>query len=407
MRIAYLTQPYPPMISGASIFAEQMAKGMANRGHEVLVIAASDREYAYTQIEEDITIVRLRSINNPLRIGQRLLLAPRNMVMKTLQEFQPDVIHVHEPIQMGTFGLEHAKQHGIPITLTTHQLPWFIASYLPDKFFIREIAEAMIWLYSGWLMKRFSSVIAPTKTISKIIKHKTGVKTKTIHYGIDLETFHPHTSLKERKAARSRFGLPPNAPIILHTGRLDTDKSVHHVIHAAAESMKDSDAHLLVVGDGKQRDHLIHLCKSLGIEARAHFPGFIVDKEKLAEIYRMSNVFVTASEIETQGIVILEAAACRLPIVAVSATCIPEVVQHKGNGLLVNSGDINGMSSSITRILGDESAAQAMRSRSYDIAQKYGLRISISKHEKHYKQMLKQKVRDVVMIKAFSKTWEH
>jgi len=77
MRIAYLTQPYPPMVSGAAVVAEHLAKEMANRGHDVLVIAASDKEYAYTQITGNLTVIRLRSINNPLRVGQKILLLPR------------------------------------------------------------------------------------------------------------------------------------------------------------------------------------------------------------------------------------------------------------------------------------------------------------------------------------------
>lgn len=393
MRIAYLTQPYPPMISGASIAAGQLAEEMAKRGHNVLVIAASDRDYAYTQISENLTVVRLKSANNPLRVGQRVMLAPRRQTLDALRNFQPDMIHVHEPLQMGVIGLEYAKRSRIPVTLTAHQLPGFVACYLPDKFFIREIVEKVLWLYSGWLLKRFSSIIAPTKTVSKIVKNKTGVKPKIIHYGIDLETFHPRTNAEETNTARIRYGLPFNAPIILYAGRLDMDKSVQRAILAAAEVVRHSDAHLLIVGDGNRKKHLMELCKNLGIESRTRFTGFISDKEELARIYRMSNVFITASEIETQGIVILEAAACGLPIVAVRATCIPEIVQHEMNGLLAAPGDIAAMSRALNRILNNSAAAQAMKIKSRSIAEKYSFETSFSKHEKFYRQMVRQKIR--------------
>ena len=283
MRIAYLTQSYPPMISGASIAAGELAEEMAGRGHTVLVIAASEREYAYTHIEGNLTVVRLSSLNNPLRVGQRILITPRRMVLENLQDFQPDLIHVHEPFQLGLLGLQYAKQHHIPIILTTHQLPWFIASYMPDKFHIREWVEKTLWLYASWLLKRFSSVIAPTKTVSRIIKNKTGVKPMTIHYGIDLLTFHPHAGMAEKYETRIQYRLPSNAPVILHTGRLDTDKLVQRALLAAAETISHSDAHLLIVGDGNQKRHLMGLCRSLGIESRAHFTGFISDKRELAK----------------------------------------------------------------------------------------------------------------------------
>lgn len=381
------------MVSGASIVAEQLAQEMANRGHEVLVIAASEKQHAYTQTEGNLTVIRLISINNPLRVGQKILLAPRRKVLQALRDFQPDVIHAHEPVQMGSPGREYARQSCIPITMTTHQLPWFVASYLPDKFGIRKIVEAALWKYASWLTKEFSSVISPTQTISRIIKSKTGTKPRTISYGIDLQIFHSHSSAEEEIATRCQFDLPLNAPIILHTGRLDTDKSVERVILAAGAAIRESDAYLLVVGDGNQKRSLIQLCRSLGIESRVHFTGFISNKEELARIYRISSVFVTASEIETQGIAILEAAASGLPIVAVKATCIPEIVQHGVNGYLANPGDIDAMSRCIAKILSNPAKACEMKLKSRAIAEKFRAEVTFAKHERLYKQMIRQKSR--------------
>src|SRR3990172_10024630 len=102
MRIAYLAQAYPPMISGAALFADQIAEAMASRGHQVLVLAASDKEYSYHIQKGNLTIQRMRSLQNPMRVGQRFLLYPRGMVMKTLHQFRPEVIHTHEPLQIGS-----------------------------------------------------------------------------------------------------------------------------------------------------------------------------------------------------------------------------------------------------------------------------------------------------------------
>lgn len=114
MRIAYLTQSYPPMISGASIVSEQLAISMAERGHQVLVIAASDRIQPYISLQKNLTVLRLRSIHNPMRVGQRFLFNPSRSLMKALREFRPDVIHSHEPLQMGWAGIKYAKRTRIP-----------------------------------------------------------------------------------------------------------------------------------------------------------------------------------------------------------------------------------------------------------------------------------------------------
>lgn len=398
MRIAYLTQPYPPMVSGASIVAEQLAKAMAARGHEVLVIAASETGRPYIETAQNLTVLRLRSIHNPLRVNQRIMFLQRRAVLQALYKFKPDVIHVHEPVQMGAVGLKYVKHANIPITMTSHQLPWFVASYLPNLPGLRAWMEKLVWKYAGFIVKKFTVIVSPTQTIASIIRLRTGVAPSVIPFGINLMNFHPFARSSERIATRVKLNLPLYAPVILHVGRLDLDKSVDHVIHAAADSIHKSNAHLLIVGDGCQKPALIDLSKSLRINTRVHFSGFISNKEELAKIYQAADVFITASEIETQGIVILEAAACGLPIVAVNTTCIPEIVHHGCNGYLTDPGDTISMGKLIEEILSDTDLANLMSKQSRLIAEKYQPEITFDEHERLYRQMVKQRV--------FTKIWQ-
>lgn len=389
MRIAYLTQSYPPMVSGASIAAEQLAKAMAKRGHEVLVIAASDTGNQYLVKKKNLTIVKLKSIRNPLRVNQRSLLFPKSRILQALQKFQPDLIHTHEPLQVGLSGLSYAESTHIPIVLTTHQLPWFVASYIPDVVGLRNFVEKLVWRYARWIIKKFSCVISPTKTITRIIQTKTNLKPITINYGIDLQLFSPCHHPAEKEETRLQFNIPRSSQIILHIGRLDVDKSVDRMIFASEKLLKNSKTRLLIVGDGSQRDALQKLCVSLGIENQVCFAGFISCKGELAKIYRASDIFVTASEIETQGIVILEAMACGLPIAAVKATCIPEVVKDGVNGYLAKSGDKSGLSEAINQILKNRQCVKSMKTHSRLIAEKYSIESSFAKHEKLYIRLLK------------------
>jgi glycosyltransferase involved in cell wall biosynthesis len=388
MRIAYLTQSYPPMISGASLIAEQIARGMSTRGHEVLVIAASDTGAPYQIREDRLTVLRLASFRNPLRAKQRLLAFPHRSIMRTLRDFQPDIIHTHEPAQMGFLALKYACSTHIPVILTAHQLPWFVASYLPNIPFLRVAVEQLAWSYAGFLTGSFSSVISPTKTISDIIQAKTGYFPITIPNGIDLKTFTPQASTGEDAEIRAQYNLPIDAPIILHVGRLDADKNVEHVLLAAQSVILKSNAHLLVVGDGSRKQALMELSKSLGIEARARFAGFITDKMELARIYRSADAFVTASEIETQGIVLIEAAACGLPIAAVNAACIPEVVHEGITGHLSQPGNISALSRAIKKLLERSSEGKPMQRECQKLAEKYKIESSIERHEAFYLQSI-------------------
>lgn len=386
MRIAYLTQPYPPMISGASIAAEQLAKGMAERGHEILVIAASDTGQAYQTHEKNLTVLRLKSFNNPLRVRQRLLAFPHRTIMKALCEFKPDLIHTHEPAQMGFLGLKYACSTRIPVILTAHQLPWFITPYLPDIPMLKTFVERLAWTYAGWLTGNFSSIISPTLTISEVIQVKTGFYPTTIPYGIDLKTFNLNAAVDEATEIHTRYSIPDHMPIILHVGRLDADKNVERVLLAAESVIKKSNAHLLIVGDGRRKQALIELSTSLGIEESTHLVGFISKKSELAKIYRSADVFVTASEIETQGIVLLEAAACGLPSAAVDATCISEVVQDGKTGYLAQPGNIPALGKAIEKLLERSVEKRQMQIECRKLAEKYGLEPSNEKHEIFYLQ---------------------
>lgn len=388
MRIAYLTQSYPPMISGAALVVENLATAMAKRGHQVLVIAASDKSQSYLVEKGNLAVLRLKSLHNPLRVGQRFLTYPRRSVMNALWKFAPEIIHVHEPLQMSWLGVEYAKQTNIPITLTVHQLPSLIASYLPD--FFRGYAEAILWTYARWLSKKFTSMTAPTQTISALITQMTGLKTNTISSGVDLGIFRPAFSCNEGIAIRQNWNLPSSAPILLHVGRLDAEKRVDRVIWAAAQTLLVSKAHLLIVGDGCQKNNLIKLCNDLKITERVHFIGFVSAEEGLPGIYRVANLFVTASEIETQGIVLLEAAASALPIVAVRATCIPEIVYDEINGYLEEPGDVHRMSNAMNLLLENPDKASQMGKASRAIVEKHGVRYTLDAHERSYHDLARQ-----------------
>jgi glycosyltransferase involved in cell wall biosynthesis len=379
------------MVSGAAIVTEQLARGMAVRGHQVLVIAASDTGQPYTETEQNLTVMRLKSIRNPLRIKQCIMFMQRRAVLQALNEFRPDLIHVHEPIQMGPVGLKYIKRVNIPIVMTSHQLPWFVASYMPNLPRLRAWIEKLLWRYARKLTMQYTMVISPTRTISRIIEANTGSIPITINYGIDQKVYHPYVTEQEVITLRKKYNIPENTKLILHTGRLDADKHVDRVIRSLEGVIKKSGAHLLIVGDGCEKPKLMKLCKSLEIEKYVHFPGFIYIKDELAVIYRSSNIFVTASEIETQGIVILEAIACGLPVVAVDATCIPEVVHHNANGYTTNPGDIDAMAKAIEKILQNPSLANSMRAKSLLLAKRYNIEFSFVRHEEFYYQLHENK----------------
>jgi 1,2-diacylglycerol 3-alpha-glucosyltransferase len=388
MRIAYLTQSYPPMISGAALVVENLATGMAGLGHEVLVIAASDTSRTYRVQHSNLTILRLKSVHNPTRVGQRFTPYSRRSVTTALQEFRPEAIHSHEPMPISLPAIRYAGEMNLPTVITIHQLPPTATSHLPG--YLQVGMEKLLWKYGRWYSEKFTALITPTETTSLQIRKILGRPVNTISNGIDLQIFHPPLQDEDGAATRQKWNLPPDVPILLHVGRLDPDKNAERVIQAAAQALSGNNAILLIVGDGLRKPPLMKLSESLGISDRVHFTGFISTRQGLPELYRIACLFITASEIETQGLVLLEAAASGLPIVAVRATCIPELVHDGVNGFLAEPGDVEGLQLGMSTLLNDENKAVQMGKASLALAQQHDNRFTIEAHEKLYYQLIEQ-----------------
>ena len=388
MRIAYLTQSYPPMISGAALVVEHLATGMAGSGHKVLVIAASDTSNTYVVEKKNLTVLRLKSVHNPTRVGQRFTPYSRRSVTSALQDFRPEAIHSHEPMPISLPAIRYAGEMNVPTVITIHQLPPTATRHLPG--YLQVSMENLLWRYGRWYSKKFTALITPTETTSIQVRRIVGRPVTTISNGIDLRTFHPAREDEDEVAIRKKWNLPPDVPLLLHVGRLDPDKYVERVLQAAAQVMDGNNAHLLIVGDGVRKSALMNLSESLGISDRVHFTGFISTKQGLPELYRIARLFVNASEIETQGLVLLEAAASGLPIVAVRATCIPEIVHDGVNGFLAEPGDVEGLSRGMNALLSDENKVEQMGRASLALAQQHDNRFTIEAHERLYKQLIEK-----------------
>jgi glycosyltransferase involved in cell wall biosynthesis len=391
MKIAFITQPYPPMVSGASLVVKTLAEGMEKRGHKVLVIAASDRGDTYVELSGKLRVIRLKSELNPKRANQRYVAGSYKEIHAEIERFKPDLIHIHDLISLGVLGLISGKRMSIPVIATIHQLPWFISAYLPDYPGLKTSIENCLWGYSRWLSRQCQLMIVPTPTIVEQIKLKAGFETVAISNGVDLTRFRPNSECRnEIKELSNKYGISPNLPIILHVGRLDVDKNVDCVIRVAANVFSKISAQLLVVGDGECRNNLIELSHDLGVQQYCHFTGFVDPLTDLPALYRLAMVFITASEIETQGLVLLEAMSSGLPIVAVDATCIHEAVTHGINGYLSPPGDEEGLTDNLIEILSSPQKAIRMGEMSRFLVLGHSIENSLDQHEKLFQKIVFQ-----------------
>jgi glycosyltransferase involved in cell wall biosynthesis len=351
---------------------------MAKAGHEVVVICASDEDKSYKSRSDDVVVIRLRSLRNPLRVKQRFGIWSPAMIATYLEAFNPQIAHFHDPLPLAGLSANRRLTSPPVNVLTIHQLPWFVSLYIPS---LRRPVESVFWEYGIRLTKSFDEVITPSETIADMVSVHTKRRPFVISNGIDLERFNPIPRFEgEGDALRRKYQLDADLPVILYVGRVDTDKQVDLLVQAVSQTLRSVKAQLLIIGDGRRLERIIELTKKLGIHNLCHFPGFISPDGDLPGLYRLGSVFCTASVIEIQSSVVLEAAASGLPIVAFHASSMPELISDGESGYLVPPLDITGMADRIGSLLQNPAKATVMGLAGLRIAQKHSSANSIEAH---------------------------
>ena len=392
MRLALISQTYPPMVSGISVAVRQLAHGLAERGHAVTVIAASDLNRRYRSYQGGVELIRLRSHPTPARVGQRWVSWRASELRHILEQVRPQLIHLHDPV-LGAFVIPGvARSLGLPVVLTAHALPDNVIALAFDLPGAQRLTSMALWALAARRLPQFDAVVTPAGYTARQYATHAGARAVVISNGVNTERFRPEPgSPDERRQLMARFGLNPALPVILHVGRLDHEKRVGEVLQAAARLLQRVDTQLMIVGDGDARRYLERLSRRLGIESRTVFTGFVSREAELPGIYRLGSVFVIASRIEAEGIVVLEAAASGLPIVAVRATSMIELVEEPGCGYLVEPGDIEALAGNTALILQDEKLQRRLGESARHMALDRSLRRSVELHEALYERVLRER----------------
>ncbi len=420
MRIAITSDLYYPMTNGVAVFAHNLAKGLAKQGHEVMVLCPSFIGKKHRTKRDGVTTVYLRSIRFPFypdqinevpdnkeilglslprlayRHGLWITVDPYPEMKKALDRFRPDVIHNQTAEMIAFAARRYAKKRDIPMVSTGHAYPDNITSQVKLLKPIKRPVDAILRSYMASFLKHSEYATMPTEmAIEDLVpknRKRFKVTVEPLSNGVDLTSFTPG---KPASKVLRRFHLDPDKPRVLYVGRVDPEKSISNVILAFAEVLEQVlEAELVIVGDGIDRSHLTDLVKSLGIEKSVRFLGRIMLPD-VVDIYRASSIFATASETETQGIVLIEAAATGLPLVAVDAGAVRELCQNKKNGLLCKPGDTVEMGRALTKLLRDEDLRKKYGKQSLEIAKQHDLNRTLDRFGEIYLEAITLKGKKV------------
>lgn len=380
------TESYFPTISGVAVFSRQLALELIKRGHSVHVICPSTRFRSYSELDEGIKVHRIRAIKNPFRPRLKISLLARGHVTKWFNEIKPDVVHMQDPTSICSELIRMCNINHTKSVITNHFAFEYVLSYLPWLKFSHKLIAKLLEKYLIKMYNRCDFVTFPSDTIRQHFGYqKLKTPSQTISNGVNLDQFFPSFNFEELKA---HFDLP-NKPLILHLGRLDQDKKVGLILDAFAKVKQKYDAHLIIGGEGNRKKKLCKKAHQYGLDKDITFIGFINHQTELPQLYQMATVFVTASTIETQGIVVLEAMASSLPIVAPNAGALPELVQNGFNGYLFKPDDIDDLAAKLTLILNNPHNARRMGEQSLAHVARHEVSLSIDQFEHIYYNILK------------------
>jgi len=370
---------FAPDVNGAARFAERLAAGLVERGHNVHIVApaASRKHGTWTEEHEGqkMTAHRLYSwrwyphdwlrFAIPWRIKQNSA--------RILDEVKPDVVHFQSHIVVGRGLSQEAQKRGIRIIGTNHFMPENMLEFTLLPRFIQDYAIGLAWKAARRTFGRAEAVTTPTAKAAQFLEKYTGLRNvHAISCGIEAHNYTPDFT-------------PRTENRILFVGRVTGEKQIDVLLKAVSLLPSDLDAKLEIVGGGDQLKNLQSLAEQLGIADRVTFTGYVTDEE-LRQAYTRATVFGMPSIAELQSIATMEAMASALPVVAADAMALPHLVHDGENGYLFEPGNAQNLADRLQHVLTmPQEELDVLKNASLRIVAAHDIQRTISTFESLYR----------------------
>lgn len=368
MKIALFTETFLPKIDGIVTRLKHTVENLVQLGNEVLIFSPEGglKEYKGAKI---------KGISGmPLPMYPELKLAfPRPSIGKTLQKFQPDLIHVVNPAVLGIGGIYYSKTMNIPLIASYHtHLPQYLKHYgfgtlEPALWELLKLAHNQAKL----------NLCTSTAMVQELENH--GIERVNLwQRGVDTEMFQPHLATRSMRDKLSQGHL--HDPLLLYVGRLSAEKEIES-IKPVLESMPN--ARLALVGNGPHREVLKEYFKN----TNTHFVGYLQGLE-LASAYASADAFIFPSKTETLGLVLLEAMAGGCPVVACNSGGIPDIVTDGVNGYLFDPNESNSIVIATQKLFANSSEKQKLRENARMEAEKWSWYSATCQLQNYYQEVI-------------------
>ncbi len=381
MKIAVFSDSWFPYISGVvysiSIFREELQK----QGHEVFIFAP-----AYKGQKPEEGVFRFPAIPAPTNAEFALALPFSYRVGRLLKELEIDIVHCHSPFLLGGLGARWARKLGIPLVFTHHTLYDLYTHYVP---LIPGLAKKLVRRFVCNFCDKCDLVITPTQVVAdRLTRFGVTAPLRAIPTGVPLWQYQdtdPHW-------LKNQFAMPEEAQIVLCVARLGPEKNIEMLLESFEHIHREKpQTHLVLVGLGPLRKQLAKRVENSGLTRRVHFLDRILTRQEIANCYSGADLFLFASVTETQGMIVNEAHACGLPVVAVSAYGVAEMVRHGEDGYLTEPNALD-LAKTALMVLKSQNLRVRLRDNAYLSAQAIAADLMAQELASTYQELLTGKV---------------
>lgn len=337
MRIGLFTDTYTPNINGVVTSVLMLKKGLENLGHKVYIITVNPNSMNFN-MDSTGRVLRVPGIKTGIYDYRLTNIYPLK-ALKQIKKWHLDVIHSQTEFGIGTFARIVSKQLGIPLVHTYHTMYEDYVHYITHGYFDRTSKKVVEYLTLFYCDKTITELIVPTKKAWELFKDKYMVD-RNVHIiptGIDIDRFKIENNKDfNNLELRENLNLKKDDFVILTVCRVAKEKNIMFLLKNMKEIVSTCPkAKLLVVGDGPDIEEYRSYVNKKKLTDCVEFIGKI-PWEEIPKYYLMSDVFVTASSTETQGLTVIEAIASGTPVVCLNNESFNNTIIEDLNGKLFN-----------------------------------------------------------------------
>ena len=301
MNIGIFTDSYFPQLSGVATSIKTLKDALEKQGHNVFIFTTTDPHIKKGTVEANI--FRFSSVPFISFTDRRVAFRGFFEATKVAREVKLDIVHTQTEFALGMIGKYVAHQLKIPAIHTYHTmyedyLHYVLNGHLLRPYHVKQFTNAYL--------KNMDGVIAPSKRVEALLKrYRVNIPMRVIPTGVDINSLNKPETVDVRK----ELDIPDDVPVLLTLSRVAEEKKIDRILNAMPEILDEfPQTRLVIAGDGPDMEVLQEQVERLTLEDSVIFTGDI-PHDDVGSYYKMADLFVSASDTETQGLTYIEALA--------------------------------------------------------------------------------------------------